>query len=91
MTPWVLFTIFVFGPCEPLIPILMYPAAARHWWGVVAVASIFSVATLATMMTIVVGAHLGLAKFSFPWLERYAHALAGGALAACGAAVHFGL
>ena len=23
VTPWVLFTIFVFGPCEPLIPILM--------------------------------------------------------------------
>jgi ABC-type nickel/cobalt efflux system permease component RcnA len=24
-TPWILFLIFVFGPCEPLIPILMYP------------------------------------------------------------------
>ena len=27
MTPWILFTIFVFGPCEPLIPLLMFPAA----------------------------------------------------------------
>jgi nickel/cobalt transporter (NicO) family protein len=26
-TPWVLFTIFVLGPCEPLIPLIMYPAA----------------------------------------------------------------
>ena len=25
-TPWVLFVIFVLGPCEPLIPVLMYPA-----------------------------------------------------------------
>jgi hypothetical protein len=33
LTPWVLFTIFVFGPCEPLIPILMYPAAAESLWG----------------------------------------------------------
>lgn len=23
--PWTLFIIFVFGPCEPLIPVLMYP------------------------------------------------------------------
>jgi len=27
ITPWILFTIFVLGPCEPLIPLLMYPAA----------------------------------------------------------------
>ncbi|MHC4835539.1 MAG: sulfite exporter TauE/SafE family protein, partial [Planctomycetota bacterium] len=27
LTPWILFTIFVFGPCEPLIPLLIYPAA----------------------------------------------------------------
>ncbi|HOD34406.1 MAG TPA: hypothetical protein PLR20_01590 [Syntrophales bacterium] len=26
-TPWVLFTIFVLGPSEPLIPVLMFPAA----------------------------------------------------------------
>jgi len=24
ITPWILFTIFVFGPCEPLIPLLIY-------------------------------------------------------------------
>ena len=34
MTPWVLFTIFLFGPCEPLIPLLMYPAAKGNMWGV---------------------------------------------------------
>ena len=27
LTPWVIFVIFVLGPCEPLIPLLMYPAA----------------------------------------------------------------
>jgi hypothetical protein len=26
LTPWVLFTVLVLGPCEPLIPLLMYPA-----------------------------------------------------------------
>jgi len=29
-TPWLLFLVFVFGPCEPLIPLLMYPAATAH-------------------------------------------------------------
>ena len=33
LTAWTLFTIFVFGPCEPLIPLLLYPAARSAWWG----------------------------------------------------------
>jgi len=31
ITPWALFIIFVLGPCEPLIPILMYPAAKQSF------------------------------------------------------------
>lgn len=31
VTPWALFVIFVLGPCEPLIPILMFPAAQGSW------------------------------------------------------------
>src|SRR5688572_7766280 len=34
MTPWVLFTIFLFGPCEPLIPMLMVPASQKNMLGV---------------------------------------------------------
>ena len=41
MTPWVLFTIFVFGPCEPLIPLVMYPAAKGDSAGVALVAGAF--------------------------------------------------
>ena len=91
MTPWILFTIFVFGPCEPLIPILMFPAAKLSWWGVVWVCLVFGLCTLATMTTIVVAGHLGLTRVSFAWLGRYAHAIAGLAIAACGAAIQFGL
>src|SRR5512133_234772 len=36
-TPWLLFIIFVFGPCEPLIPVLMYPAAQNNIQGVIIV------------------------------------------------------
>ena len=91
MTPWILFTIFVFGPCEPLIPILMFPAAKLSPWGVAWVCLVFGVCTLATMTTIVVAVCLGLTRVSFARLGRYGHAIAGLAVAACGAAIQFGL
>src|SRR4030042_1630078 len=42
ITPWILFIIFVFGPCEPLIPIFIYPAAQHSMIGVVMVSIVFS-------------------------------------------------
>lgn len=92
MTPWILFTIFVFGPCEPLIPLLMYPAVTKLGLGsVVIVASVFAVCTIGTMLTMVAGGYYGLLKLSSTALERYSHAIAGGALAACGAVMLAGL
>ena len=41
-TPWVLFVIFIFGPCEALIPMLMVPAASGAWWGVAMVVMVFA-------------------------------------------------
>jgi ABC-type nickel/cobalt efflux system permease component RcnA len=87
MTPWVLFTIFVFGPCEPLIPLLMYPAAQHSVAGVVLVTAVFGAATLATMVAGVVAVQFGLARLPLGPLERYTHALAGAALVACGLAI----
>lgn len=86
-----LFTIFVFGPCEPLIPILMYPAAAQSTLGVVLVASVFGVVTIATMVTVVLLLSFGLESLPTRRLERYSHALAGFAILLCGVAIHFGL
>ena len=53
ITPWVLFTIFILGPCEPLIPLLMYPAAKENFFGLVLVTSIFGLVTILTMLIIV--------------------------------------
>lgn len=91
LTPWVLFTIFVFGPCEPLIPLLMVPAAKLSTLSVVLVAAAFAFATIATMLTLVLAGVLGLGRLSSQWLTRNAHALAGGALTLCGLAVVLGL
>ena len=89
ITPWVLFTIFVFGPCEPLIPLVMYPAAKHSMAGVALVASAFAVATIATMLTIIALSTWGLKFVRLGRLERYAHALAGGTIFLSGLAVQF--
>ena len=89
LTPWILFTIFVLGPCEPLIPLIMYPAAKRDIPTVVAVAAVFGVVTIATMLATVMAGYVGLSKLSLPRLERYSHALAGFAIMLCGGAIKF--
>ena len=89
ITPWILFTLFVFGPCEPLIPLIMYPAAKHSLAGVVLVAAAFAVATIATMLTIISLSTWGLSFVRLGRLERYAHAMAGGAIFLSGLAVQF--
>lgn len=89
LTPWVLFTIFVFGPCEPLIPLLMYPAARHNIASVVAVASVFGLTTIATMLAIVMVSVHGLGRLPIGNLERYSHALAGLTILLCGSAIRF--
>jgi nickel/cobalt transporter (NicO) family protein len=89
MTPWILFTIFVFGPCEPLIPILMYPAAQGHILNVVIVSVVFGIVTIGTMLTVVLGSIAGLRLFPTGQFERYTHALAGASILFCGIAVQF--
>jgi nickel/cobalt exporter len=89
ITPWVIFVIFVLGPCEPLIPLLMYPAARESLPGVLLVTTVFGVVTVLTMLTVVWLTLNGLQHVRLPALERYAHALAGGAVLACGLAIVF--
>ena len=89
VTPWVLFTIFVFGPCEPLIPLVMYPAARHSTAGVVLVAAAFGVVTIATMLVIIAAASVGASFVRLGKLERYSHALAGLMIFVSGLAVQF--
>ena len=91
ITPWVLFTIFVFGPCEPLIPILMYPAASESAYGVIIVATAFAIVTITTMLSVVLLLSFGLDRIPTHGFERYGHALAGLAILLCGVAIHLGL
>lgn len=89
MTPWVLFTVFVLGPCEPLIPVLMYPAAQSSVLGVALVALVFGGITILTMLGVVLAASRGLARLQLGPLERFSHALAGATILISGVAVQF--
>ncbi len=89
MTPWVLFLIFVFGPCEPLIPILMYPAAKNSVTGVILMVVVFGIATIGTMTTVVMTSLWGLKRISFKPLERFSHVIAGFTIFSSGMAIQF--
>jgi nickel/cobalt exporter len=88
-TPWILFLIFVFGPCEPLIPIVMYPAAQHNIPGVILVSVLFSFVTIATMMSIVLAFNLGLNRINLKPIEKYNHLIAGTMIFISGLAIQF--
>lgn len=91
LTPWVLFTIFLFGPCEPLIPLLLYPAAKGRVAEVVAVTAIFGVVTIATMLAAVATLTRAAGAAKLAPVARFGHAIAGLVILACGVAVKVGL
>jgi ABC-type nickel/cobalt efflux system permease component RcnA len=87
ITPWVLFIIFILGPCEPLIPILMYPAAQGSWMDLTWITLAFSIATISIMVLIVSILYFGILKLKLGYLEKYSHALAGIIIALSGLAI----
>jgi nickel/cobalt transporter (NicO) family protein len=89
IAPWTLFVIFVLGPCEPLIPILMYPAAHHSWFGLGVVTGVFGIITIATMIGTVMLAIAGVNFIPLKQVQRFTHALAGAAIFACGLAIVF--
>lgn len=89
--PWTLFIVFVLGPCEPLVPLLMYPAARHDALAVAIVVVVFVVATVATMTLAVWLVTRGVGAVPVRGIAPYAHAFAGGAMALCGVAVLAGL
>ncbi len=89
VTPWVLFTIFVLGPCEPLIPLIMYPAAEHSLSGMLLVAGVFSLVTIGTMLTVVMVSAWGIRFIELGPIERYSHALAGATICLSGLAIQF--
>jgi len=89
LTPWILFVIFILGPCEPLIPLVMYPAAENSISGVILVALLFSIVTIGTMMTVVLAFRLGFSRINLRPVEKYVNVIAGVTIMISGLAIQF--
>ena len=89
LTPWILFTIFVLGPCEPMIPLVMYPAAQGNWSEMWIVAALFTAVTLGAMLATVLFAVKGLKLLPLRRIEHYTHAMAGAVVLGAGCAIQF--
>jgi nickel/cobalt exporter len=89
ITIWTIFLIFVFGPCEPLIPLVMTPAIYYDWWGIVFVSTVFGLTTILTMLILVALISYGLIKLNISILDRFVHAISGYVIALSGFAIIF--
>lgn len=83
---WVIFIIFVLGPCEALLPLLT-ASAVLGTTSVILISLVFGLVTIATMVGVVIAGRFGLNILRLPWLERFAPEVAGGTVMACGLAI----
>ncbi len=89
LTPWILFLIFVFGPCEVLIPMLVYPAAQQSGMGVFLVALVFGIATIGTMLLVVLLGYKGISFIKLKGKEHRIHLFAGLVILVAGMGMQF--
>ncbi len=71
-----LIAILIFGPCEPLIP-LMFLAYKQGMQAVWVIAVVFSAVTVAMIVGQSCLAYAGVRLIQAHWMERYAHAMTG--------------
>lgn len=88
MTFWVLFTIFIFGPCEPLAA-LLYTAAELSLSSMIIISILFSISTITVMIIMTFLLLKGFNYFKTQRLEKYQHIIAGLTLILCGAGILF--
>lgn len=89
VTPWVLFIIFLLGPCESLFPLLTYPAVEGSGINMIALISVFLFFTLLTMVVIVALIYSGFSLVKTEWLEKYMTPISGASIAICGMGMVF--
>lgn len=89
LTPWILFVVFIFGPCEPLIPLVMYPASKGNYIDSLVVAGVFGSATIVTMLVLTFFGLAGIKILPVNKLEKNMHALAGAVILICGISMKF--
>jgi nickel/cobalt transporter (NicO) family protein len=97
LTTWTLFVVFVFGPCEALVPLLLAPGVMKDYGLMAGVIAVFGGLTIVTMLVLVTVGVVGtrlveMEKFFGKRAAGVSEVMAGLTIAATGAAVSwFGL
>jgi nickel/cobalt exporter len=86
LTPWTLFLLFSADPCVAVIPLMFASASVGPAWTLTVVAA-YELATIATMVALVLPARAAAGLASGAWADRYGDALAGAVVALVGAIV----
>lgn len=89
VTPWVLFLIFLLGPCEVLFPLLAYPAVEQSAFNMFLLIATFLFTTVSTMVSVVILIYYGFNFVKTEWLEKYITPISGLSIAGCGVGMVF--
>lgn len=86
MTPRALFLLFSADPCVAVMPVL-FAAAPLGAWRTALVVGAYELATIATMVALVLPARAAARRIGARWTTRYGDAAAGGLIASVGVLV----
>jgi hypothetical protein len=88
---WALFLLFCADPCIAVIP-LMFAALPSGWPAALAVVLAYELATIGTMIALVLPARVISQVLQGSWIDRYSDVLAGAVIASVGVLViHMGI
>jgi len=86
LTTWALFLVFCADPCVAVMP-MVFAAAIEGPAAVASVILVYEVATIVTMVALVLTAHAGVRRIELPWIDRFGDAVAGAVIVLIGAFV----
>src|SRR5581483_8926346 len=75
-TAWTLFLLFSADPCVAVIP-LLFAAAPLGWMSALLVVAAYEIATIATMVLLVLPTRAAVPNVTGAWADRWGDALAG--------------
>jgi nickel/cobalt transporter (NicO) family protein len=86
LSPWALFLLFSADPCVAVIP-LIFAAVPLGWQTTLAVIASYEVATIGTMVALVLPTRAAAGAAQGAWMDRHGDAFAGAVVALVGMAV----
>jgi len=86
---WILFVVFAVGPCEPLFFLMTHPLVGGNPFAAGLLISVFSAATIMTMLTVVLAASFGMSFTQSRKQPRFSYAVLGLVMVLCGFGIKF--